>query len=150
MNNQILDFVVRQSVVGKLPVIKTGMTVRVSQKVIEGKKERVQVFEGLVIATHGGQSLNATFTVRRINRGIGVEKTFPLISKNLRKIEVIKQAKVQRAKLYFMRERAVGKASRLKGEHLQQVIFDADKKAEAKEEKAGETKEVKAEKEEKI
>lgn len=134
MNDQILAAVTQQSQTQKLPVIKTGMTLKVSQEIVEGKKKRIQVFEGLVIKTQGRMSLDGTFTVRRNSQGIGVEKTFPLLTSNLKKIEIVKQAKIRRSKLYFMRERAPGKASRLKGKHLQQVLFDAQKKVQAQQE----------------
>lgn len=97
----------------KVPVIQTGHTVRVHQKIKEGEKERIQIFEGLVIRVHGGHGADKTFTVRKIVEGIGVEKIFPLYSPNIQKIEVKKESKVRRAKLYYMRERA-GKSARLK------------------------------------
>lgn len=97
----------------KVPVIQPGHTVRVHQKIKEGEKERIQIFEGLVIRVHGGHGADKTFTVRKIVEGIGVEKIFPLYSPNIQKIEVKKESKVRRAKLYYMRERA-GKSARLK------------------------------------
>ena len=96
-----------------VPVIKPGLTVRVHQKIKEGNKERIQVFEGLVIKVNSGHGADKTFTVRKIVEGIGVEKIFPLYSPLLDKIEVKKEAKVRRAKLYYMRER-FGKSARLK------------------------------------
>ncbi len=96
-----------------VPEVKTGYTVRVHQKIKEGGKERIQIFEGLVIKVGSGEGLDKTFTVRKIASGVGVEKIFPLYSENIAKIEVVKKAKVRRAKLYYMRDRT-GKAARLR------------------------------------
>lgn len=95
------------------PEVKPGFTVRVHQKVQEGDKERIQIFEGLVIGVHKGHSpSDFNFTVRRIASGIGVEKIFPLHSPLIEKIEVKKVAKVRRAKLNFLRGRS-GKSARI-------------------------------------
>lgn len=96
-----------------VPDLRTGDTVKVHLIVKEGAKERVQIFEGLVIATKHGQSLDGTFTVRKESYGVGVERIFPLHSPRIVKIERIKQSKVRRAKLYFMRDLR-GKNARLK------------------------------------
>lgn len=130
MNQTLLHHVASQSLRKKTPVIEAGMSVKVSQKIREGDKERVQNFEGLVIATNGGSGVNATFTVRKIVGGIGVEKVFPLHSKNIVKIEILKKAKVRRSKLYYMRERR-GKAARMSETHVRDVVVDdeAEKKA---------------------
>lgn len=97
----------------KRPDIRPGYTVRVHQKVQEGEKERVQIFEGLVIGVHNGHSpTDRTITVRKIASGVGVERVFPLHSPLIDKIEVKKVAKVRRAKLNFLRGRA-GKGARL-------------------------------------
>ncbi|MFA5051899.1 MAG: 50S ribosomal protein L19 [Patescibacteria group bacterium] len=85
-----------------LPAINPGYTVIVHQKIKEGEKERTQKFEGMVISRRGGQGLSATITVRKISEGIGVEKIFPLHSPTISKIEVVKKAKVRRAKLYYL------------------------------------------------
>ncbi|ADQ40472.1 ribosomal protein L19 [Caldicellulosiruptor acetigenus I77R1B] len=95
-----------------IPDFKPGDTVRVYFKVIEGGRERVQAFEGLVIKRRG-KGLSETFTVRRISYGIGVERVFPLHSPRLEKIEVIRRGKVRRAKLYYIREK-IGKAAKIK------------------------------------
>lgn len=108
-----------------LPSVQPGYTVRVHQKIKEGNKERVQVFEGLVIKTGHGEGVEKTFTVRKIVEGIGVEKVFPLHSPNIKKIEVKKKAKVRRSKLYYMRERS-GKSARLQERH----VTDAERKEE--------------------
>jgi large subunit ribosomal protein L19 len=97
----------------KVPAIEPGFTVRVHERIQEGNKQRVQVFEGLVISTHNGHvPTDASFTVRRIVSGIGVEKVFPVHSPVIEKIEVKKVAKVRRAKLFFLRGRS-GKSARL-------------------------------------
>ena len=94
------------------PSVTVGDTVRVHLKVKEGNRERIQVFEGTVIAKkHGG--INETFTVRRISYGVGVEKVFPLHSPVIEKVETIRRGKVRRAKLYYLRDR-VGKAAKVK------------------------------------
>ena len=92
--------------------IKVGNTVRVHVRIKEGSRERVQVFEGVVIAKkHGG--ISETFTVRRVSYGVGVEKVFPINSPSIEKVELVRKGKVRRAKLYYLRDR-VGKAARVK------------------------------------
>lgn len=101
-----------QNVKSEMPVIRIGDTVRVHIKIKEGSKERIQNFEGTVIAKkHGG--VNETFTVRRISYGVGVEKVFPVHSPNVVQVETIRKGKVRRAKLYYLRDR-VGKAAKVK------------------------------------
>ena len=87
-----------------VPVFEIGDTVRVHVKVIEGEKERVQVFEGVVIARKG-RKISETFTVRKISYGVGVERVFPVNSPNIAKIDVIRKGKVRRAKLYYLRDK---------------------------------------------
>ncbi|MBR2404767.1 MAG: 50S ribosomal protein L19 [Clostridia bacterium] len=95
-----------------LPAFNVGDTVKVHVKIIEGNRERIQVFEGTVIAKkHGG--IQETFTVRRISYGVGVERTFPVNSPKIAKIEITRRGKVRRAKLYYLRDR-VGKATKVK------------------------------------
>ena len=96
----------------EIPTIRIGDTIRVHNKIKEGTRERIQLFEGTVIAKHGG-GISETFTVRRVAYGCGVEKTFPIHSPNVEKVDVIRQGKVRRAKLYYLRDR-VGKASKVK------------------------------------
>ena len=96
-----------------IPEINSGDTVRVHLKIKEGDKERIQIFEGLVIATHAGKSLDSTFTVRKESFGVGVERVFPLHSPRILKVERIKRSRVRRSKLYFLRELS-GKEARLK------------------------------------
>ena len=86
--------------------IRSGDTVRIHQKIIEKGKTRIQIFEGLVIATKHGSEIGATFTVRAVMSQVGVEKTFPLYSPMVEKIEIIRRSKVRRAKLYYIREKA--------------------------------------------
>lgn len=95
-----------------VPVFAVGDTVKVHNLIKEGTRERIQIFEGTVIAKHGG-GISETFTVRRVAYGCGVEKTFPLHSPHVAKVEVVRAGKVRRAKLYYLRDR-VGKASKVK------------------------------------
>ena len=95
-----------------VPVIRIGDTIRVHNKIKEGSRERIQMFEGTVIAKHGG-GISETFTVRRVSYGCGVEKTFPIHSPNVEQVDIIRVGKVRRAKLYYIRDR-VGKASKVK------------------------------------
>ncbi len=96
----------------ELPEIKTGDTVRVSVKIVEGNKERIQAFEGTIIKKHGA-GINKTITVRKIFQGVGVERVFLLHSPRIEKINVVRRGDVKRAKLYYLRERS-GKATRIK------------------------------------
>jgi large subunit ribosomal protein L19 len=95
----------------KVPSFAVGDTVKVHVKVREGEKERIQVFEGMVISRRGG-SVNTSFTVRKISDGVGVERIFPLHSPILEKVEVVRQGRVRRAKLYYLRDLR-GKAARI-------------------------------------
>ena len=95
-----------------LPVFGPGDTIKVHQRVVEGDKQRIQVFEGVVISRRGSRT-NASFTVRKVSYGIGVERIFPLHSPNIEKIEVTRAGKVRRAKLYYLRSKR-GKAARIK------------------------------------
>ena len=97
----------------KRPDIKVGDIVKIHQKIKEGDKERVQIFEGTVIAKKHGQGISGTITVRKIISGIGTEKIFPLHSPNVPQIEIVKRNKVRRSKLYYLRER-IGKKAKLK------------------------------------
>ena len=101
-----------KSQIKEMPEVNVGDTVRVHLRVKEGNRERIQVFEGTVIAKkHGG--INETFTVRRVAHGCGVERVFPLHSPTVEKVEVVRNGKVRRAKLYYLRDR-VGKAAKVK------------------------------------
>jgi large subunit ribosomal protein L19 len=92
-----------------------GDTVKVHVLIKEGDKERVQIFQGDVISKRGGAGMNASFTVRKISFGIGVERVFPLHSRSIKKVEIVRQTKVRRAKLYYLRA-LKGKAARLRGD----------------------------------
>ena len=96
----------------EMPVFNIGDTVRIHNKIKEGARERIQMFEGTVIAKRGG-GINETFTVRRVSYGVGTEKTFPLHSPNVDKVDVVRRGKVRRAKLYYLRQR-VGKSAKVK------------------------------------
>ena len=96
----------------KIPNLKIGDTVRVHQRIKEGNRERIQVFEGIIIKKQGG-GVNATFTVRRVAYGVGTEKTFLIHSPMVEKVEVVRVGKARRAKLYYLRDR-VGKAAKTK------------------------------------
>lgn len=108
----IIKSIEHEQLKNKIPVLDVGNTVKVYVKIKEGNRERVQVFEGIIIKKQGGGS-NATFTVRRISYGVGVEKTFLVHSPLVEKVEVIRVGKARRAKLYYLRDR-VGKASKTK------------------------------------
>ena len=105
----VLDEIVKDQLRTDLPVLATGDTVKVSAKVVEGNRERIQVFEGTVMRLRGG-GITRSITVRRIASGVGVERTFKINSPRIEKIEVIRHGQVRRAKLYFLRNR-VGKAA---------------------------------------
>ena len=108
----IIKSIEQESLRSDVPQFNVGDTVRVLFKVIEGNKERIQAYEGVVISRkHGG--LRETFTVRRISSGIGVERTFPVHSPKIDKVEVLRRGRVRRAKLYYLRKRT-GKAAKIK------------------------------------
>lgn len=106
-----------------LPDIRPGDTVRVHQKIKEKDKERLQAFEGVVLARKHGKGISATITVRKVISGIGVEKIFPIHCPTIEKIEISKRGKVRRAKLYYLRK-AKGKKARLKRKEFAQVIAE--------------------------
>ena len=108
---QTLDFIDDKSKRSDIPDFRAGDTVKVNVKVVEGTRSRVQVFQGDVIRMSGGSS-RETFTVRKISFGVGVERTFPLHSPKIAKLEVVRHGRVRRAKLYYLRDK-VGKAARI-------------------------------------
>lgn len=110
--NEIIRSIEAAQLRTDLPAFNVGDTVRVLVKVVEGSRERLQAFEGTVIAKRNG-SVRETFTVRRVSYGIGVERTFPVHSPRVSSMEVIRRGKVRRAKLYYLRSRA-GKAAKIK------------------------------------
>lgn len=108
----VIESITQEQIRTDLPKLLIGDTVKVHVKIKEGTRERIQLFEGTVISKkHGG--INETFTVRRVSYGVGVERTFPVNSPKIAKIEVVRKGKVRRAKLYYLRDR-VGKAAKVK------------------------------------
>ena len=108
----IIKSIEHEQLKAKIPELKVGDTVKVHQRIKEGNRERIQVFEGIIIKKQGG-GVNATFTVRRIASGVGVEKTFLVHSPFMEKVELVRVGKARRAKLYYLRDR-VGKAAKTK------------------------------------
>ena len=121
----IIKSIEHEQLKNKVPNLKVGDTVRVHQRIKEGNRERIQVFEGIIIKMQGG-GVNTTFTVRRISYGVGVEKTFLLHSPLVEKVQVVRVGKARRAKLYYLRDR-VGKAAKTKehvGAKIQTTFID--------------------------
>ncbi len=112
MNCEIIREIESSQLKSDIPEFKVGDTVRVYAKIVEGSKERIQMFEGIVLKRQGGSS-RETFTVRRVSYGVGVEKTWPLHSPRIDRIEVVRYGIVRRAKLNYLRDR-VGKAAKVK------------------------------------
>ena len=110
--NEIIKSIEDAQLKAEAPQFNVGDTVKVYGKIKEGNRERIQVFEGTVLKRQGG-STRETFTVRKFSNGVGVEKTWPLHSPNVEKIEVVRYGKVRRAKLYYLRDR-VGKKAKVK------------------------------------
>lgn len=108
----IIKSIEHEQLKNKIPVLKVGDTVKVHQRIKEGNRERIQVFEGIIIKKQGG-GINATFTVRRVAYGVGVEKTFLVHSPMMEKVELVRVGKARRAKLYYLRDR-VGKSAKTK------------------------------------
>ena len=113
MNKTLTEFNLNQRKVKNYPEFKTGDIVKVHRRIKEGEKERVQIFEGIIIAKKGGQSSSPTITVRKVSNGVGVELVLPVYSPSIDTIEVVKKAKVKRAKLYYIRDKSA-KSLRLK------------------------------------
>ncbi|WP_066193940.1 MULTISPECIES: 50S ribosomal protein L19 [Gracilibacillus] len=109
---QLIEEITKEQLKTDLPKFRAGDTVKVHVKVVEGNRERIQVFEGVVIKRQNG-GISETFTVRKISYGVGVERTFPVHSPRIDKIEVSRRGKVRRAKLYYLRKLR-GKAARIK------------------------------------
>ena len=120
----VLDEIVQDQLRTDLPELATGDTVKVSAKVVEGTRERIQVFEGTVMRLRGG-GITRSITVRRIASGVGVERTFKINSPRIEKIEVVRHGQVRRAQLYFLRKR-VGKAATLRERRSRQLASLAD------------------------
>ena len=107
-----LKLIAQDSLKAEKPAFEIGDTIRIQVKNREGERERIQAFEGTVIAKHGS-GISETFTVRRVSYGVGVERVFPVHSPNVADIKIVRRGKVRRAKLYYLRDR-VGKASKVK------------------------------------
>lgn len=112
MSQQLIDAVTKEYLKSDIPAFRAGDNVKVHVRIKEGERERIQVFEGLVISRHGG-GISATYTVRKMSSGVGVERTFPLHSPMVAKIEVVRLGKVRRAKLNYIRNLS-SKAARIK------------------------------------
>ena len=110
--SEIIKSIENEQLKAEVPVFSVGDTVKVYGKIKEGNRERIQIFEGTVIKKQGGSN-RATFTVRKLSNGVGVEKTWPLHSPNVEKVEIVRKGKVRRAKLFYLRDR-VGKAAKVK------------------------------------
>ena len=110
--NEIIKAIEDEQLKAEVPSFNVGDTVKVHGKIKEGNRERIQVFEGTVIKMQGGSN-RATFTVRKNSNGVGVEKTWPIHSPNVEKVEVVRHGKVRRAKLFYLRDR-VGKSAKVK------------------------------------
>ena len=108
---ELLKAFTKEQLKTEVPVLNVGDTVKVHNKIKEGTRERIQIFEGTIIAKHGG-GISETFTVR-VSFGVGVEKTFPVHSPNVDKVEIVRVGKVRRAKLFYLRDR-VGKSAKVK------------------------------------
>jgi large subunit ribosomal protein L19 len=118
-----LDLITKSSTMTNLPSLKVGMTVRIHQRIKEGEKSRIQVFEGIIISTSNGTGINGTITVRKVVDGVGVERVFPIHSPLIAKLEITKEAKVRRSKLYYLRERS-GKSARMKTDVLEGQVYE--------------------------
>ncbi|MBY8910843.1 50S ribosomal protein L19, partial [Salinicoccus roseus] len=112
MSQQLINELTKEQLKTDLPEFKAGDTVRVHVRIVEGSRERIQVFEGVVIKRRGG-GISETFTARKISYGVGVERTFPVHSPKIEKIEVTRRGRVRRAKLYYLRNLR-GKAARIR------------------------------------
>ena len=151
MNNKVIAFNLAQRK-DRVLDLKTGDVVRVHKKIKEGDKERIQIFEGMIIAIKGKQSSSPTITVRKVSNGVGVEMVFPIFSPHLEKIEQVKRAKTKRSKLYYIREKTA-KALKLKYKDIsefaakEEEVID-EKTNEVPAEEAPAKEEAKSEKEE--
>jgi large subunit ribosomal protein L19 len=141
MNKKLIEF--NQNLrTGKKIDFQSGDIVKIHLKIKEGEKERIQIFEGLIIAVKGKQSSSPTITVRKISYGVGVEMILPVLSKNIQKIELVKRAKVRRSKLYYVRNLSV-KQSRMKYETIKEFIAEEKKETAAEQNKTEEKSEKK-------
>lgn len=109
--NPLIQSITQEQLRSDLPDFRSGDTVRIHARIVEGERERIQIFEGVVIKRQG-KGINATYTVRKISNGVGVERTFPLHSPRVAEIEVTRQGRVRRSRLFYLRERS-GKSARI-------------------------------------
>lgn len=128
MKKEVIEFNQKQRA-AKMPDLKTGDVVRVHRKIIEGGKERTQVFEGMIIAVKGKQSSSPMITVRKVSSGVGVELILPVFSPKIAKIELVKHAKVRRSKAYYVRDKSA-KSLRMKYKEIEN--YAAPEKVEEK------------------
>ena len=129
-----LQLFAKQNIKNNVPSLRAGDTVRIHEKITEGTKERIQIFEGLVIAAkHGSKTPSATVTIRKISNGVAVEKTLPLHLPSIQKIEIVKHDKVRRAKLYYVRH-IIGKKKKKRPSAMLGLIFEEKEIQEAVEE----------------
>ncbi|MDD3498329.1 MAG: 50S ribosomal protein L19 [Candidatus Moranbacteria bacterium] len=139
MNNKMLKFNLAQRKNKNIPDLRSGDIIKVYRKIVEGQKERIQVFEGMIIAINGKQSSSPTITVRKVSGGVGTELVLPVFSPNIEKIEVVKRARVRRSKLYYIRDKSA-KSLRLKYKDIadfalaEEAVNDGNSQDEAKEE----------------
>ena len=124
----------------RVPDVLPGDTVRIHQKIKEGDKERIQVFEGVVLARKHGKGINATITVRKVSQGVAVERIYPIHAPVIEKIEIVKRSKVRRAKLYYLRT-AKGRKARLKAKAFNLELPEKEPQPALEEESAKEPKE---------
>lgn len=150
MQKKVIEFNQEQKT-KQMPKLQAGDVIKVYRKIKEGDKERVQVFEGIVIAIKGNQSSSPMVTVRKVSEGIGVELTIPLFSPSIDKIELVKRAKVRRSKLYYLRG-LTAKKGRMKYEELaafipeeEPAVVSGEAKAESVADETAENKKIKAE-----
>ncbi|EKE11520.1 MAG: 50S ribosomal protein L19 [uncultured bacterium] len=120
MQKKVIEFN-KETRAKQVPDFNAGDVVKVHRKIKEGDKERIQIFEGLIIAVKGGQSSSPTITVRKVSNGVGVEIIVPVFSPNIEKIEMVKKAKVRRAKLYYLRG-LTAKKSRMKYKNVPVIV----------------------------
>lgn len=125
----MIELITKKFLKKNIPQLSAGDTVKVHLKVVEGKKTRIQIFEGLVIKVQNGDGINGSFTVRKISSGVGVERNFPLHSPVITKIEKTKSGKVRRSRLYYMRERS-GRSWKVKGEKREYVSWEEEQEKE--------------------
>jgi large subunit ribosomal protein L19 len=128
MKKAVIDFNLSQRD-KKMPDFRSGDVVKIHRKIVEGGKEIKQIFEGIIIAVKGGQSSSPMITVRKVSKGVGVELILPVFSPNISKIEVVKRAKVRRAKLYYIRDKSA-KSLKMKYKDIANIIADEPEAAE--------------------